>query len=156
MPRPKYTSSVSLLKPSHHKMFPNVVQNNTITLCNQHEDRLAWIGLQERVLSWLHGIHNDPEPPCPAPPSFIRHASKDRKRHHYSPYPRRCGSPRPPSPFFSHTTQSQVTLESDFPASASEILSPIRQNIEYRTTSLIEFKVADDLPDPEYNPLVRS
>jgi hypothetical protein len=130
-------------------MFPNVLQNVTTTFYNQHEDPSAWIGLQERVLSWLHGIH-DSEPQYPA---SSRHASKNRKRHHYSPYPMRYEPPRAPSPIFSHTTRPYVTtLESDFPASASEIISPIWHVQE---TSLIEFKVADDLPDPEYNPLVR-
>lgn len=130
-------------------MVPSVVQNvTTTTFYNQHEDRSAWIGLQERVLSWLHGIH-DPEPQYPA---LSRHTSKDRKRHHYSPYPMRYEPPRAPSPIFSHRTRPYVTtLESDFPASASEIISPIWHVQE---TSLIEFKVADDLPDPEYNPLV--
>jgi hypothetical protein len=131
-------------------------QNITLS-CNQHEERLAWIGLQERVISWLHGIH-DPEP-CPSS-SFKLRGSKDGKRHHYSPYPTRYEPPRVPSPVLSHKTQFETTLESEFPASASEI-SPIwhvQENninqVEYRTTSLIEFKVADDLPDPEYNPLV--
>ncbi|KAF8800558.1 hypothetical protein BYT27DRAFT_7262718 [Phlegmacium glaucopus] len=133
-------------------MFPNV---ENVTLCNQHEQRLAWIGLQERVLSWLRGIH-DPEP-CPM--SSIRRGSKDRKRHHYSPYPTRCELPHAPSPVLSHKTQLESTLEPEFLVSASEP-SPIwdvQENfdrVEYRTTSLIQFKVADDLPDPEYNPLI--
>lgn len=122
-------------------MLPNDV---TTTFCNQHEDHLAWIGLRERVLSWLHGIH-DPEPQ-----TFIRLPSKNRKRHHYSPYPIRCEPPRAPSPISLHV----ATLEPDFPASASEIISPLWHVQERVTTSLIKFKVADDLPDPEYNPLV--
>lgn len=156
MPRPNFLSSQTTT--TTITMFPNVVHNATTTLCNQHDDYLAWIGLQERVLSWLHGIH-DPEPQPPASSSFIGRASKVRKRHHYSPYPLRCEPPRAPSPpIFSRVTQPQVTtLESDFPASASEMISPIwrvQENIEFRATSLVEFKVADDLPDPEYNPLV--
>jgi hypothetical protein len=159
MPHPNY-ANLSLLKPPP-TMFPNVVENvTTTTTCNQNEDRLAWKGLQERVLSWLHGIHNASQEPCPASSStsFIRRVSKDRKRHHYSPYPLRCEPPHVHTPSFSHATQPEVTLESDFPASASEVISPIwhfQENFEYRSTSLIEFKVADDLPDPEYNPLVR-
>jgi len=31
----------------------------------------------------------------------------------------------------------------------------VQENIEHHTSSLIESKVADDLPDPENNPLVR-
>lgn len=140
-------------------MFPNVVENVTTNFRSQNEDRSAWTGLQERVLSWLHGIHDagpEPRPPSSST-SFISRVSKDRKRHHYSPYPMRCDPPRPPS--FSHTTRPEVALEeSDFPASASEIISPVwhvQENIEYRSTSLIESKMADDLPDPECNPLVR-
>ena len=67
----------------------------------------------------------------------------------------RCEPPRAPTPNFSF---AEVTLESDFPASASELISPIwhvQENIEYRSTSLFESKVVDDLPDPENNPLVR-
>ena len=148
-----------LLKPPP-PMFPNVVENVATTFCNQNEDRSGWIGLQERVLSWLHGIHDAKPEPCHASSStsFLRRVSKDRRRHHYSPYPMRCEPPRALPPSFSHATQPEVTIESDFPASASEIFSPIwhvQENIEYRSTSLIEFKVADDLPDPEYNPLVR-
>ena len=147
----------SLLKPPP-SMFPNVREN--VATCNQNENRVAWIGLQERVLSWLHGIHDAASEPCPASSStsFIRRVSKDRKRHHYSPYPTRCEPPRAPTPSFSLTTNPEVTLESDFPASASEIISPIwhvQENIEHHTTSLIDSKVADDLPDPENNPLVR-
>jgi len=129
-------------------MLPNV---ENASLYRQQEARLAWTGLQERVLFWLHGIHD----------SEVRHpairGSKDRKRHSYSPYPKR----REPfaSPVLSHITQPEATPEFDLPASASEIL-PLwhaQENVdrvEYRTTSLIEFKVADDLPDPEYNPLI--
>jgi len=133
-------------------MFPNV---ENVAFFNQHEEHSDWIGLQERVISWLHGIR-DPEP-CPASP--FTHRSKDRKRHHYSPYPTRCELPPAHSLALSHKTQFEATLESEFPMSASEA-SPIwhvQENIdqvECRTTSLIEFKVADDLPDPEYNPLV--
>ena len=158
MPHPNYTN-LSFLKPPL-TMFPNV-ENVTTTFRNQNEDRLAWIGLQERVLSWLHGIHDASPEPCPASSttSFIRRVSKDRKRHHYSPYPMRCEPPRVPTPNFSYTTKPEATLEADFPASASEIISPIwhvQENIEYRSTSLVESKVAaDDLPDPENNPLVR-
>lgn len=158
MPHPNYTN-LSLFKPPL-TMFPNVGENVTATSCNQNEDR-SWIGLQERVLSWLHGIHDASPEPCPASssPSFIRRVSKDRKRHHYSPYPVRCEPLRAPIQLesFSHTTKPEVTLESDFPASASEIVSPlwhVQENIDYRSTSLIESKVADDLPDPENNPLV--
>lgn len=130
-------------------MFPNIEG-----FSNQHEDHLAWIGLQERVLSWLHGIH-DPEPS----PASARRGLKDRRRHHYAPYQKRCGPTHASSPLLSHETQPEATPESDFLPSAPDI-SPIwhvQENIdriEYRTTSLIEFKVADDLPDPEYNPLV--
>jgi hypothetical protein len=138
-------------------MFPNVVENVTTNFCSQNEDRSAWTGLQERVLSWLHGIHDaSPEPrPASSSTSFISRVSKDRKRHHYSPYPMRCEPPR--APIFSHAIQPEVALESDFPASASEMISPLwhQENIAYRSTSLIESKMADDLPDPEYNPLVR-
>lgn len=158
MPHANYTN-LPLLKPPL-TMFPNVVENATTTFCNQNQDRLAWIGLRERVLSWLHGIHDATPEPCLASSSSssITRVSKDRKRHHYSPYPIRCEPPRAPTPIFSHTTHPEVTLQSDFPPSASEIVSPIwhvQENIGYRTTSLIEFKVADDLPDPEDNPLVR-
>ena len=64
MPHPNY-ANLSLLKPPL-TMFPNVVENVTTTFCNQNEDRSAWIGLQERVLSWLHGIHDASPEPCPA------------------------------------------------------------------------------------------
>lgn len=132
-------------------MFPNLNLEN-VTFCDGHEELLAWIRLQERVISWLHGIPDSQ--PCPAS-SFAR-SSKNSKRHHYSPYPARCEPPRPPSPAFSHNTQPESTLESDFPASASETpIWHVEENMEYRATSLIEFKVADDLPDPEYNPLVK-
>jgi hypothetical protein len=140
-------------------MFSNVGENATTTFCNQNENRVAWIGLQERVLSWLHGIHVDDasSEPCPASSStsFIGRVSKDRKRHHYSPYPTRCEPPRAPTPSFSRPTKPEVTLECDFPASASEIFSPIwhvQEDMEHLTASS---KVADDLPDPENNPLVR-
>ena len=129
-------------------MFPNV---DNASLYRHHEERLTWMGLRERVLFWLHGI----------PDSELCHpatcGAKDRKRHHYSPYPKRREPPA--SPVLSHPTQPEAIPEFDFPASASEI-PPIwhaQENVdrvEYRTTSLIEFKVADDLPDPEYNPLV--
>lgn len=158
---PRLSILLSLL--STTTMFPSVG--------NQHEESLAsWIDLQQRVLSWLHGIQ---EHACSASSSSssssslssFTHHSKTRKRHHYSPYPqtRHHEPPRAPSPVISHTTGLEVisTLQSDFPASASEV-SPIRHvkgdinKVKYHTTSLIEFKVADDLPDPEYNPLASS
>jgi hypothetical protein len=155
MPHLNYTN-LSLLKPPP-TMFPKVGENLTATFCNQNENRVAWIGLQERVLSWLHGIHDaDLEPrPVASSTSFIRRVSKDRKRHHYSPYPTRSDPPCAPTP---KTTKPELTLESDFPASASEIISPmwhIQEDIERHSISLMESKVADDLPDPENNPLVR-
>lgn len=153
MPHPNYTN-FSLLKPPP-TMFPNIGENVATTFCNQNDNRVAWIGLQERVLSWLHGIHDASPETCPASSSasFIRRVSRDRKRHHYSPYPTRCEPHRAPTPSFS---KPEATLECDFPAS-SEIISPIwhvQENFEHHTTSLIESKVADDLPDPESNPLV--
>ena len=158
MPHHNY-ANLSLLKPPP-TMFPNVGENVTTTFCNQNENRVAWIGLQERVLSWLHGIHDAGPEPCPASSStsFIRRVSKDRKRHHYSPYPTRYEPPRAPTPSFSRTTKPEVAQECDFPASASEIIFPIwhvQEDVEHHTTSLMESKVADDLPDPENNPLVR-
>lgn len=155
MPHPNCTH-LSLLTPPP-TMFPNVGENVATTFCNQNENRVAWIGLQERVLSWLHGIHDASPEPCPASSSTfsIGRVSKDRKRHHYSPYPTRCEPPRTPTPNFS--PKPEVTLESDFPASASEIISPIwhiQEDIEHHSTSLMESKMADDLPDPENNPLV--
>lgn len=145
------SNATSYLSSQTTTMFPNLNLQN-VTLCDDHEELLAWIRLQERVISWLHGIPDSE--PCPAS-SFAR-SSKNSKRHHYSPYPARCEPPRPPSPIFSHNTQPESTLESDFPASASEApIWHLEENMEYRATSLIEFKVADDLPDPEYNPLVK-
>ena len=149
MPHLNYTN-LSLFKPPL-TMFPSVGEDVTTAFYNQNEDR-SWIGLQERVLSWLHGIHDASPEPCPASSSTssIGRASKDRKRHHYSPYPMRCEPPRAPIPSFSHATKPEVTLESDFPASASEIISPfwhVQENIN-------ESKLVDDLPDPENNPLV--
>jgi hypothetical protein len=159
MPHPNY-ANIFLLKPPP-TMFPNVVENVTTNFRSQNEDRSAWTGLQERVISWLHGIHDASPEQRPAAPSsstsFISRVSKDRKRHHYSPYPMRCEPPRAPT--FSHMIRPEVALEPDFPASASEIISPVnwhvQENIEYRSTSLMDSKMADDLPDPEYNPLVR-
>ena len=157
MPHLNYTN-LSFLKPPP-TMFPNV-ENVATAFRNQNESRVAWIGLQERVLSWLHGIHDaSPEPyPVSSSSSFIGRVSKDRKRHHFSPYPTRCEPPRAPTPNFTRTTIPEVTLESDFPALPSEIISPIwhiQEDIEHHSTSLMDSRVADDLPDPEINPLVR-